>query len=178
MLNSKAGRFSRLVIYAIASLLIASVIPLSGCTKKKAPTVAVGQKLPQITLTSASGSPFVLPSGMEGKLSVILFWSKGCNYCKREMPLMQPLYEKYADKGFLIVGVHEGNDPEAVDEMVKANALTFPMLVDSSREAEGLFGIVAVPTMFVIAPDGTVKEKVLGGLPVEQIEKLVFEGGK
>lgn len=161
---------------ALLSILIATLLalaPLAGCAQKK-PAVAVGQKLPSLSLSNTSGERFTLPPDIEGKLTVILFWSKGCQYCKQEMPLMQPLFAKHKESGFLIVGVHEGDDPAAVSEMVQANGLEFPMLVDSKAEARKLYGIVAVPTMFVIAPDGSVREKILGGLSAEQIEKLVL----
>lgn len=157
---------------ASSIIAILAMALIAGCSQKK-PALAVGQKLPGLELTTVSGEKIDLPAAIQGKLAVILFWSKGCNYCKREMPLMQPLYDRHRESGFLIVGVHEGDDPGAVEELVRENGLTFPMFVDAKSAARGQFGVVSVPTMFVIAPDGSVKEKILGALPVEQLEKLV-----
>jgi len=137
--------------------------------------VKVGSTLPALVLSTATGAEYRLPEAARGKLLVILFWSKGCKYCEREMPVLEPLYKKYKDRGFELLGVHMGDDPEAVAAIVKAGSLSFPMVLDKALKSRDLYGVKAVPTMFVVGREGLVVEKVLGGLPAAEIEKLLKE---
>jgi peroxiredoxin len=157
-----------------ALVVLCALALLAGCESgPKGPLVRIGSALPPLTFTDASGAPVVLPASLAGKVAVVLFWQKGCHYCEREMPSIEPLFLKYEPEGFVYVGVHMGDDPGAVRSMVEANGLTFPMLVDAGSAARLAYGVGAVPTMFLLDREGIVREKILGGLGGEALERLV-----
>lgn len=161
-------------ISALAALCALAL--MAGCdTGPKGPVVRIGSALPPLTFTDATGAPVSLPASVAGKVAVVLFWQKGCRYCEREMPSIEPLYRKYGAEGFVYVGVHMGDDPGAVRSMVEANGLTFPMLVDAGSAARLAYGVNAVPTMFLLDREGIVREKILGGLGGDALERLVVE---
>lgn len=167
-------------LYIRAALVFVALmftIPLGGCENKKAPRVRSGQVLPSVSLPDTLGNTVTIPSGLEGdRINVILFWSQGCVYCKKEMPLIQPLYQKYREKGFSFVAIHMGKGLEASREMKADMGLGFTMLVDEKASLKKLYGVMAVPTMFVLDGKGVVMEKVLGGLGAQDIEKMIQEG--
>lgn len=155
-------------------LLLASALA-SGCQGSKGPTVSKGSVLPGISLPATDGRQLNIPGDMKGDLTVLLFWSQGCHYCKKEMPLIEPLYRKYRERGFSFVAIHMGPGMEASREMKEEMGLSFPIAVDESSSLGKRYGIVSVPTMFVLDRNGIVLEKVLGGLGAGDLEKLIKE---
>lgn len=58
------------------------------------------------------------------KLVLLNFWEPWCGPCVGEMPDLQKLYEKYKDKGLVIVGVYS-TESNAKD-IVESNGITYP----------------------------------------------------
>ena len=161
----------------IITVITFALVILTGCTSdKKGPTLKRGERVPDINFVSTDGgASYSLPAETAGKLTVILFWSEGCPYCKKEMPFIQPVYEKYRDSGFEFVAVHAGPGMEASVAMKKSMGLTFPMVVDKDFRSKKAYGVRAVPSMYVLDAEGRLKERILGGLGAADIEKLIIE---
>jgi peroxiredoxin len=75
------------------------------------------------------------------------------------------LYEKYKDKGLVVVGVNTADARDIALEYLKANKVTFPNVLESSDAAnrammqyETLGGMSAVPMTYLIDRDGKVVE--------------------
>jgi len=109
---------------------------------KRTPKVslAAGQTAPD-PLTLGQGawinsSPLTL-AGLKGKVVLVDFWTYSCVNCVRTLPYLRAWYEKYKDKGLVIVGVHS---PEFAFERSEANVrrasaelkVTWPVVQDNS----------------------------------------------
>ncbi len=102
------------------------------------------------------------PTDKKTKLLVVSFMASFCGPCKKEMPYLQSLHEKYKDQGLRVLMVaidREEDGQKKVAELVATNKVTFPVLKDR-------FNIVArrwlgnqspLPSLFMVRPDGTVK---------------------
>jgi thiol-disulfide isomerase/thioredoxin len=102
------------------------------------------------------------PQDKKTKLLVVSFMASFCGPCKKEMPYLQALHEKYREQGLRVMMVaidREEDGQKKVAELVATNKVTFPVLKDR-------FNIVArrwlgtqspLPSLFMIRPDGTVK---------------------
>lgn len=96
------------------------------------------------------------------KILVVSFMASFCGPCKKEMPYLQALHEKYKDQGLRVLMVaidREEEGQKKVAELLETNKVTFPVLKDR-------FNIVArrwlgnqspLPSLFMLRPDGTVK---------------------
>ncbi len=97
-----------------------------------------------------------------GVRTVLLsFMASFCGPCKKEMPYLQQLHDRYKDFGLRVVMVSIDTEAEGqakIDELIAANKVTFPVLKDR-------FNLVArrwlgnqspLPSVFFIRPDGTV----------------------
>lgn len=110
---------------------------------------------------------------------MVSFMASFCGPCKKEMPYLQTLHEKYKDQGLRIVMVSIDTEPEGqkkVDELIALNKVTFPVLKDR-------FNIVArrwlgnkspLPSLFMVRPDGTVSS-VHRGYSQDGVELLTQE---
>lgn len=96
------------------------------------------------------------------KLVVVSFMASFCGPCKKEMPYLQALHEKYREQGLRVMMVaidREEEGQQKVAELLTTHKVTFPVLKDR-------FNIVArrwlgnqspLPSLFMLRPDGTVK---------------------
>ena len=100
-------------------------------------------------------------SQFRGKYLLINFWATWCGPCKIEMPSLEVLYRRFKSDKFDMLGI--SNDmfgDRVVRPYVKASKLTFPMLLDQRMTVSHKYGVVSLPTTFLIDPQG----KIIGVL--------------
>lgn len=102
--------------------------------------------------------------GLRGKVVVLDFWSYSCSICVAHKPDLAKLADKYADRGLVVLAVHDATadtlaEVDAkVPEAIKQKAGHLPVALDG-KGAKGVFrayGVRAVPTVILIDQDGTV----------------------
>jgi thiol-disulfide isomerase/thioredoxin len=84
-----------------------------------------------------------------------------CGPCKKEMPYLQSLHERYSDAGLRVVMVSIDTEPEGqkkIDDLIATNKVTFPVLKDRFNLAarRWLGSKTPLPSVFLIKPDGTI----------------------
>lgn len=163
--------FMTRALLAVALVALCVLLP-AGCQKKR-PVLKRGEPIPEISLMSTSSEMLSIPTDVQGRITMLLFWSQGCTYCKKEMPLIEPIYQKYADRGFAFVAIQVGPDMQAAKRFKSDLSITFPVVVDEDARVKGLYGVSAVPTMYVLDEKGLLKERILGGLGAADIEKMI-----
>lgn len=99
-----------------------------------------------------------------GKTLLVTFWATWATPAKRDLPDLAKLHEKYRARGFEVVAVNLDNDRADLDAFLKATPLPWPEVfepggMESRLAAE--FGIISLPTMFLVDPDGKVSNRNL-----------------
>ena len=92
-----------------------------------------------------------------GKPTFVVFWELWCPHCKREVPKIQALYEKYSPKGFQIVGftkMSRGTKESDVTDFITSSKVTYPIAKESGAVSE-YFALAGIPAAVVIK-DGKV----------------------
>jgi thiol-disulfide isomerase/thioredoxin len=110
---------------------------------------------------------------LKGKVVLVDFWGTWCGPCVAKLPELQPLHEKYAERGLAIIAIHSANSADSCEEFIREHKFTFPVAIDSGTTAEE-FAISAWPTYFLIDRAGTVVEGFNHATPTEEaIVKLI-----
>jgi thiol-disulfide isomerase/thioredoxin len=113
-------------------------------------------KAPDFTLKSSSGKNLKL-SEHRGEVVLLNFWASWCGPCRKEMPYLEQIQEKYADYGFTVMGVNVEEDSSKAKKMLKDIPVTFPILFDTGNSASKAYKVSAMPTTVIIDRDGNMR---------------------
>nr|WP_186669589.1 redoxin domain-containing protein [Sporosarcina sp. BP05] len=141
------------------------------------PGLEKGNTPPDFELYTLSGDMVKL-TDYKGKKVILNFWASWCGPCKAEMPHMQNYYEKNKDSANVeIIAVNlttaERGGLVGIEKFVDAYGLTFPIPLDNDGEVMGMYGVLAIPTTYMINTDGTIKQKIIGPMDEKTINEHV-----
>jgi len=119
---------------------------------------------PDLRLPDLDGEVTALEA-FRGQVVVVNFWATWCPPCRREMPSLERLLQKTAGEGVVVLAVNIGEDVDTVFPFVGTiePAPSFPLLFDSNAETLDEWGVRGLPTTFVVAPDGSIAYRAVGG---------------
>jgi DsbE subfamily thiol:disulfide oxidoreductase len=135
---------------------------------------------PDFTLPNLEGKKVALRD-FRGKLLLVNFWASWCVPCREEMPAMERLYQRYKDRGFVILGVNIQDDKKSALSFVKELKITFPIAFDPNGEVGLLYGAWGLPATYLIDAKGIALARAWGPADWyspgarELIEKLLEE---
>jgi len=117
-------------------------------------------------------------SQLAGKTLLFVFWATWAGPFKAELPELVKVYQKYHDKGLEVVGINLDNERAQVDAFLKEHQATWPQIFEGGGMESRLaieYGIISVPTMFLVDADGKVVSRSLRNSADldRQLEKLL-----
>ena len=137
---------------------------------------------PALEIKDLGGKPILLEED-KGKIVLLNFWATWCGPCRAEIPDLIELQKKYKDQLDIIALSTDEDDAAEVKRFAQKAGINYRigMATDSLRVKYG--GIPALPTSFVIDPQGRVVQKHVGlddpriyELEVRALLGLPFDG--
>lgn len=129
-------------------------------------SVSTGKKAPDFASTTPDGQTERLSSHL-GKGYVLLdFWAAWCGPCRKENPNVVAAYQKYKDKGFSVYGVSLDKSKDSWLKAIADDGLTWAQVSDLTywkSDAADLYGVRAIPSNFLIDPDGVIVARNIRG---------------
>jgi peroxiredoxin len=165
-------KFNKIILAFTVSVLMILNINMAEAAVSK------GKPAPDFALRSMAGENLRL-SELRGKVVMVNFWATWCAPCRKEMPLLNDLYKKHKQSGFVLLGVNIDNNPKKAEKMAKKLGVSFPVLFDSKKTVSESYGVSAMPFTVIIDKSGSVKHVHKGYLPGyekkydKQISKLL-----
>lgn len=117
--------------------------------------VEVGQKLPAFAVVM-NDSTLVSSTDLTGKPSMIVFFNTACTDCRKELPIVQELYEEFSDRiNFMAISRAEGR--ESIAAYWEKEKLEIPYSAQADRNVFSLFAKTTIPRIYIADASGTVK---------------------
>lgn len=133
-----------------------------------------GTDAPDINLQTIDGKQFSLKS-LRGKYVVLDFWASWCPDCRKDIPKVKEMYERYGKK-VVFVGVSFDTDHNRWSNCIANNQMTWLHVSELKRMREAeiskTYGVQWIPSMTLIGPDGKV---ILSTVVIERMEKALSE---
>ena len=162
----------------LPGLVLFGAMLLGGCGRMIGiPSSMIGQTLTEeqkFTLKKPDGGVLSLAQLLSQKKLVLLnFWATWCTYCVEEMPDLVKLQNEHAPEGFTVLAVNAGESAAQASAFAKKMGLNFPVVLDEDMSVAQRYGLVGIPTSFLISSDGKVIGQYSGFTP-----KLVSDAEK
>ncbi|HEY7294689.1 MAG TPA: TlpA disulfide reductase family protein, partial [Dehalococcoidia bacterium] len=96
-------------------------------------------------------------SGLRGNVVLVNFWATWCEPCKRELPAIDAVQQRFGDRGFKAVGVDYADQDDVVERFAAVERLGFPLLEDSIGGIGSLYRLLGVPTSYLVDRGGVLR---------------------
>jgi peroxiredoxin len=108
---------------------------------------------PDFNGRTADGSDLSLAS-LKGKVVLLNFWATWCLECRPEMPAFERLHREFSAQGLAVVGINAREETSTIRKYAKELGLTFPLISDPTGKINSAYGVIGLPTTFLIGRSG------------------------
>lgn len=115
---------------------------------------------------------------LHGKVVLIDFWTYTCINCQRTLPYLKSWYEKYADKGLVIIGVHTPEfefekNPQNLNKAIADFGLKYPIVQDNNYDTWNAYSNRYWPAKYFIDKNGKVRFTHFGEGGYDESEQMI-----
>ncbi|HEX2668196.1 MAG TPA: TlpA disulfide reductase family protein [Gammaproteobacteria bacterium] len=111
-------------------------------------------------LPASAATPLDL-APYKGKVVYLDFWASWCKPCRQSFPWMNAMQKKYAGE-LVIVAVNLDEEQADAARFLKETPADFTVVYDPEGKSAEQYGIIGMPSSFVIGRDGQVLKKHQG----------------
>src|SRR3990167_2002034 len=163
---------------------------LKKLTKQPMDETIIGKSLSNVTQPKGIPAPELIPGGewfnttpftlrsLRGKVVVIDFWTYSCINCQRTLPYLRSWWEKYKDKGLVIIGAHAPEfefekDRDNVAQAISDFKLKYPIMQDNDFATWRAYDNHYWPAKYFIDKDGFIRYSHFGEGAYDESEKVI-----
>jgi len=138
--------------------------PLEG---KPAPDVAFA--------VAANGDPGARMqiSTLKGHPVVLDFWATWCGPCAMQAPILDRIARRYEKQGLIVLGVNVDDPPEKAKRYADKKGLSYPIVMDTSREGSERYDVDKLPSLVVIDREGRVVKYMTGLVDEASLDEII-----
>ncbi|HEY3836175.1 MAG TPA: TlpA disulfide reductase family protein [Bryobacteraceae bacterium] len=126
--------------------------------------IEANRALPPFTITDISGTKWTLAS-LKNKTTLVNLWATWCEPCRKELPLLQKLYDRVKDrKDIAVITFNTDDNPGLIDPFLKENHYTFPVL-PARDYVDSIVPSLAIPRNWIVNKQGVLASVTIGFNP-------------
>jgi cytochrome c biogenesis protein CcmG/thiol:disulfide interchange protein DsbE len=134
--------------------------------------VQLTQRAADFALPTVAGDTLKL-SQYRGKVVLLVFWNMTCPTCQKKMPLLQKVFDHQDTNKFSVITVHGPGRGTAIKSYCTSQGLTLPVLLDIQGELGSSYGVMQLPSSFILDQSGVIRAVDPVFETQEQLDKLV-----
>lgn len=164
-----------------SALLVSGAVTACGHSGDPRPAQILASA-PDVAFKNLQGGDVSLAS-LKGKVVLLNFWATWCDPCRSEIPTFIGFQDKYASKGFTMLGASmdedgiKAIDPFRADTKFNVNGtektMDYPIVLGTDAITEKFGGLLGMPTSYLISRDGKIIKRYIGVVNEAQITKDV-----
>jgi peroxiredoxin len=135
---------------------LVSALLLSSAATLATAAVTVGATAPDFTLSTLNG-PNLRLQEQRGKVVLVNFWATWCGPCRKEMPHLNRIADKYRASGLVMLGVNIDDDVRNATDVAAKLGVKFPVLLDTDKKVSRLYDLNSMPSTLVLDRSGRVR---------------------
>jgi thiol-disulfide isomerase/thioredoxin len=123
------------------------------------------------------GDDVRLPS-YAGKAVIVTFWASWCDYCLKELPILDAVQSKAGKEQMAVIAVNiEKRDVFRRAARLLRDGVHFELVSDAKGTAQEAFGVNGIPHMVIIGRDGRILN-VYRGYSEKNLDAIVADINK
>jgi cytochrome c biogenesis protein CcmG, thiol:disulfide interchange protein DsbE len=160
------------VLLALSALFGLAILPrlsagAGGMVGKPAPDVTLpvaanGERGARMQLAELKGQPVILD-----------FWASWCGPCGMQAPILDRIARRHQQKGLVVLGVNVDDPLHVASQYAIQKGLSYPILLDTNKEASGRYGVDKLPSLVVIDRQGNVAAYLTGLIDEGSLDEIV-----
>ena len=127
------------------------------------------------TLSDLQGKRWHLRD-LQGKVVLVNFWATWCPPCRKEMPDLEALYDKYKEQGLVVLSISD-EEIAKVSPFIAERKISYPVLIDPGRKVAEEFIVDGIPKSFVYDREGRLVAQSIDMRTRSQFQGMLAQAG-
>lgn len=136
------------------SYVFAVVLLVASIT---ANAVDVGGRAPAFSLAALGSDTRISLDQFKGKVVFVDFWASWCEPCRQSLPEYEKLRAELIHENFSIVAINLDEEIGDAKKFLAQHPVNYTVLHDPAGDVPKAFGLVGMPTSYLIDGDGIVR---------------------
>jgi len=158
------------VVVGLLGILVWDLVQQSGGKVAREVDSGKAIRAPAFTRPRVDAEGTLSLASLRGKVVVLNFWASWCVPCKSEAPRLEAAWQRYRDKGVVVVGVDAQDFSGDAKHFVQKYELTYPNVHDGPGDVLPKYGVTGFPeTYFVDRRGRLVGDRVAGEITAAKL---------
>lgn len=93
----------------------------------------------------------------KGNVIYLDFWASWCGPCRKSLPLMNEVYHRLEDQGFVVIAVNLDENRELGLKFLSTHSIDYPIVFDGDRITPSKYKLDAMPSAYLIDREGNIR---------------------
>ena len=149
------------------TLILAALLACASIVSAASPPIEVGKPAPTFDLPVFGAKParHIALAELRGKVVLLDFWASWCGPCRQSFPLYEQLRAELPAGDFTLLAINLDEMAEGPAAFLAEHPVRYTSLADPAGEVARQFGLIGMPSSFVIDRDGVVRARHTGFKP-------------
>lgn len=161
---ARRRRWPWVAVSLVVVIAVMSAVVVVGRERNTVRAAFVDHPAPPLAGRTLDGSRFDL-GDHRGSVAVVNVWASWCTICKEEHPELEAAARRLSARRVQFVGLDTMDNAEAArDFLDEMGGSSYPSVVDRDGRKARAWGVIGVPTTFIVDARGRVRARALGAV--------------